>query len=284
MGLLSARACAKPCLPLGRRWAAGDHRSRMPALLRARTLERSRPYPEGTPLRTDRTGRKPRGGRQGVLFLSRFVAHSLLPERRFTSTRRQPFRTINWSARIAAADLNLPEYELIDTGVFEGEPLFRRVRRVRQAELRTIFISGSLSRIARTNPPRSSFCRLSGFAIPGSGAARTKAALSNRESGATKRAGSRPNTKHSSRCISSTRQPTSFFSPKTKQIFSAFTASRTTRPFVKDSFHDLHRFGRQIGDQSGSPRDQGCSGLSPEARRRRITDGVSPAGLGGRMG
>ena len=80
VGLLSARACAEPSLPVGRRWTTGDHGSRMPALLRARALERSRPYPEGTSLWANRAGRKPRRGRQGMLFLSRFVAHSLLPE------------------------------------------------------------------------------------------------------------------------------------------------------------------------------------------------------------
>src|ERR1700693_2724663 len=78
--LFSSRTCAEPGLPLGRRWAAGDHGPRMPALLRPGALEWPRPNPERTSVRANWPGRKPWGGRQGVLFLSRFVADPLLPQ------------------------------------------------------------------------------------------------------------------------------------------------------------------------------------------------------------
>ena len=49
-------------------------------LLRLRLLERTRPHPEGAPVRPDRPGRQSRRRRQGVLLLPGFHAHSLLHE------------------------------------------------------------------------------------------------------------------------------------------------------------------------------------------------------------
>ena len=42
------------------------------------------------------------------------------------------FPYAGWSRRTAAAARAEPEFELLDTGVFDGRPLLRRLRRVRQ--------------------------------------------------------------------------------------------------------------------------------------------------------
>ena len=63
------------------------------------------------------------------------------------------------------------EYELVDTGIFDREPLFRRRGRIRQGR------AGGLADSHQHQQPRpgggadSTCCRRSGFATPGAGAA-----------------------------------------------------------------------------------------------------------------
>ena len=78
LDLLPARPCAQPRLPLGRGWAAGDHGPRMPALLRARPVERTRPDPQRAVVRLERRRGQPRRGREGGVFLPRLDPHPLL--------------------------------------------------------------------------------------------------------------------------------------------------------------------------------------------------------------
>ena len=83
---------------------------------------------------------QPRRGRQGVLLLPRRHADPLLHASCSTSTRRPSSRTPGWSRRTAAAARHDPEFELLDTGVFDDEPLLRRLRRVRQGGPEDILI------------------------------------------------------------------------------------------------------------------------------------------------
>ncbi len=80
LGLLPPRPRAQPRLPLGRGRPAGDHRPRVPPLLRGGALERARSDPQGAALRPDRPRGEPRRRRQGGLLLPRFDADPLVHE------------------------------------------------------------------------------------------------------------------------------------------------------------------------------------------------------------
>ena len=80
LGLLPARPRPQPGLPLGRGRPARHLRPRVPAVLRARAVERARPDPQGAALRPDRPRGQPRRGRQGVLLLPRLDADALVHE------------------------------------------------------------------------------------------------------------------------------------------------------------------------------------------------------------
>ena len=71
-------------------------------------------------------------------------------------------------------DLNLPEFELIDTGVFEGGRYFDVFAEYAKKSPNDIHIRITVANRA-TNQPRSSFFRPSGFAIPGFGVVPMKA-------------------------------------------------------------------------------------------------------------
>ena len=122
--LFSARPRPQPRLSLGRGRPAGHLRSRVPALLCAGAVERQGPDPQGAALRPDRPRGKSRRGREGDLFLPRFVADAFVPARRFTSIRRRPFPTTGWSTRTAAAASSIREFELVDTGIFDDNRYF----------------------------------------------------------------------------------------------------------------------------------------------------------------
>ena len=62
------------------------------------------------------------------------------------------------------------EYELLDTGIFDDDRYFRRVRGVRQGRARKTFSSGSPCTIAGRKRPGCVSCRRYGFATPGPGA------------------------------------------------------------------------------------------------------------------
>ena len=84
-----------------------------------------------------------------------------------TSTLTPPFPTKIWSATNAARGGDEPEYELIDTGIFDDDRYSRRVRRVRQGRHRTTSWCASPRRIAVLMPRHSTSCRTSGSATRG---------------------------------------------------------------------------------------------------------------------
>ena len=94
------------------------------ALLRARALERARPDPQGAALRPDRPRGQPRRGRQGVLLLPRRHADPLLHAGalQVPAGARSPTRELVEENRRRGRDE--PEYELLDTGVFDDDRYF----------------------------------------------------------------------------------------------------------------------------------------------------------------
>jgi len=156
LGLPAARPRAEPRVSLGRGRAPRDHRPRMPALLRGRALERSRPDPQGAALRPHRSRGQSRRGREGVLLLPRRDAHRLLSEGTLqVSATRVP---------VCAAGRGGPAPREARRGARAGRhghlrrrSLFRRHRRVREGLARRHFDprDGRQPRSGRGAAPRS---------------------------------------------------------------------------------------------------------------------------------
>ena len=170
LGLLPARARPLAGLSLGRGRPRRDLRPPPVRLLRDRALEREGPDPEGAPLRPDGPAGQPRRGRQGVLLLPRLDADALLHEGALqvpaarvpvpAARRREP-------APRRGSD---PEFELVDTGIFDDDRYFDVFAEYAKASPDDILV-----RIARRQPRSrggdgSTCCRRSGSATPGPGA------------------------------------------------------------------------------------------------------------------
>ena len=87
-------------------------------------VERARSHPERTPLRAHRQRGQPRRGREGILLLPRQHAHAFLHEvsLQVSAGANSPTRT--WWRRTGAAAEDQPEFELMDTGVFNEDRYF----------------------------------------------------------------------------------------------------------------------------------------------------------------
>ena len=167
---LPARPRPQPRLPLGRRRAAGHHRSRMPPLLRARALERERPDPQGAAVRPDGPGGQPRRGRQGALLLPRRHADPLVHE---------------GALQVPAARVSLRAARRGEPPPRQDDASSRADRhRASSTTTATSTCSSSTRRPPRRHPDpdhgrqprargrRCTCCRRSGFATPGRGADR----------------------------------------------------------------------------------------------------------------
>ena len=118
------------------RWSEdglGGHLRPPPAALpRVRLLERARPDPQGADLRADRQRGQPRRGRQGVLVVPRLDPDPLLDALARTRTRRRSSPTPTSLAENRRRGREGPEYELLDTGVFDDDRYWDIERRLRQ--------------------------------------------------------------------------------------------------------------------------------------------------------
>ena len=133
LGIFSARACEEPGVPLGRGRPAGDHRPGRAPLLLPGALERAGPDPQGASLRPDRSRRESRGGRQGGVLLPRLDAHPLLHEGPVQVSPGGVSRTrllVEENRRRSKIE---PEFELCDTGVFDGGRYFDVHRGIRES-------------------------------------------------------------------------------------------------------------------------------------------------------
>ena len=114
----------------------GHQRRPADPLFRARAVERTRPDPEGTVVRPDQQRGQPRRRRQGVLLLPRRDADALVSARRSTSIRSGSFRTRELVDENRRRGKDDPEFELVDTGVFDEQPLLRCRHGIREAARR----------------------------------------------------------------------------------------------------------------------------------------------------
>jgi len=127
VGILQPRSGAQPRLPLERGWPRRHLRRGANPVLRAGTVERARPDPQGTRVRAHRQRRQPRRGREGSLFLQGRAA----------------------LARLAAISLQIPakRLPLPATGGRKRAPFAYRTgvrhRRFRRARQRTLLGRGS---------------------------------------------------------------------------------------------------------------------------------------------
>ena len=113
---------------------------------------------------------QPRRGREGVLLLPRHHADPLLHEVALQVPAARVSRTRSSSRRTAAAAAAGPEFELLDTGIFDDDRYFDIVRRVREGDARGHrHPHRGLQPRARSRR-RSTSCRTSGSATPGPGA------------------------------------------------------------------------------------------------------------------
>ena len=122
------------------RWSedglGGGLRRPAAALPGAGLLERARPDPEGADLRAHRPRGQPRRGRQGVLVVRRLDADPLVDALALPlSAGRVPLRR-NSSTENAPRGRDEPEYELVDTGVFDDGPLLGDRGRLREGRPR----------------------------------------------------------------------------------------------------------------------------------------------------
>ena len=95
-----------------------------PAVLRDRLVERAGPDPQGAPVRPRRPGGQSRRGREGGVLLPRRHAHRDATCAACTSTPSARSRTRSSSRRTRRRGRGLPEYELLDTGVFDENRYF----------------------------------------------------------------------------------------------------------------------------------------------------------------
>ena len=130
-------------------------------------VERSRPHPQGAALRAHRQRGQPRRGREGVLLLPRLHAHPLLHEGALqVPAGGVPLRAAGGGE--PPAGRSEPEFELLDTGVFDDDRYFDVAVEYAKAGVDDILV-----RITATNRgPAAALCTSSppsGSATPGPG-------------------------------------------------------------------------------------------------------------------
>ena len=131
LGVFPARPRPQPRLSLGRRRPAGHQRPRVPALLRPGALERPRPDPQGAAVRPDQPeGNHGEDVKECYFYLDATPTHSYMKALYKYPQAEFPYARLVEENRRRGRDE--PEFELIDTGVFDERPLLRRLRRIRQ--------------------------------------------------------------------------------------------------------------------------------------------------------
>ena len=114
----------------------GISRPPVPAVLRARAVERAGPDPQGAPLRADRPGGQPRRGRQGGLLLPRRHADALLRQGALQVPAGARSRIDALVEENAARGRDEPRVRARGHRRLRRGPLLRRAGRVRQGRAR----------------------------------------------------------------------------------------------------------------------------------------------------
>ena len=122
--VLPPRPQPVPGLPVGRGRPGRHLRPLAAPVLRPRPVERPRPHPQGAAVRPDQHRGQPRGGRQGVLVAARLHAHPLVDALALQVPPGGVSRTASLCEESRRRDRSSPEYELLDTGVFDDDRYF----------------------------------------------------------------------------------------------------------------------------------------------------------------
>ena len=132
MDLFPPRTRPQPRLPLGRGRHLRALRPGTTPVLRSDLLERRRPHPQRTLLRSHRSARQPRRGREGGILVSRSRAHRLVVARPLplsaTPLPLRPLGRRKRPARSARSGIRTPRYRRL-----RGGSLLRDRGRLRQS-------------------------------------------------------------------------------------------------------------------------------------------------------
>ena len=262
------RAGALPRLPLERGRTRRHLRPAPAHLLRPGALERTRSDPEGAALRSDRSARQSRRGRQGVLLLPRLDPDALVHEVPVqVSAGRIPVRAAGErerGARPRPAGVRAPRHRRI-----RRRPVLRRLRGVRQGLSRR-HPRAHHRRESRTRSRASR--RAADDLVPQSMVlvAREQPGLPFREAWRPPASSRSSSTTPCTAAVSSTakaRRPSC--SPATRPTASGSSGHRIRAPFVKDGIDDF-----VVADRAGS--------INPDGDRHEVRGSlpttVSPGG------
>ena len=174
LGVLPARPRPLPRLPLGRGRPGRHLRRRAAAVPRARAVERPRPDPQGADVRPDRqrratTARTPRstGGTSTRCRATPGCAGA-------TTTRSGRSRTTSSWPRTAGAARTEPEYELLDTGVFDDDRYWIVEVDYAKADPDDLLMRVRVTNAGPGRRRRCTCCRPCGSATPGPGTRRRR--------------------------------------------------------------------------------------------------------------
>ena len=198
-------------------------------------------------VRPDRQRRQPRRGRQGVLLLSRQHADALLHEVPVQVSAARRSRTTSSSTRTAAAARSEPEYELLDTGVFDDDRYFDVFVEYAKADSGRHPVPDHRRESRRPSRRRSTCCRRSGSATPGPGDVTTdtrrRACAAARPSRAPSRSSCRT-AMLGARTLTAEGQPAAAVHRERDEQRSGCSARRRARRYVKDGINDYVVHGR----------------------------------------
>ena len=244
------------------------------AVLRARALERQRPDPQGAAVRPDQQRGQPRRGREGVLLLPRRHANALLPALPLqVPAGGVPLRRPRQDERRTVADE--PEYELLDTGVFDEDRYFDVLSSTRRPPRRTCSCGSRPTTAARTGR-RCTSCRRSGSATRGRGRQHDERPRAPRRSPATCRRWSR---RAPDPGRAAPRLPRRARAPlhRERDQYRAAAGRPEPEPYVKDGI-DEHVVTRARGRREpGAGGDEGRGALRTRGGARRLGGGPAPA-------
>ena len=266
LGLLPARPRPQPGLPLGR----GRHRRALrraaAALPGAGAVERPRPDPQGAPVRPDQRRGQSRRGRQGALLLPRRHADALLPEDALQVPAARVSRTRSWSRRTAAAASDEPEFELLDTGVFDDDRYFDVFVEYAKAGAERHPDADHRPQPRPGGAPTCTCCRSSGSATPGRGASPAVEAGAGRST-ARRRGRGASATRLGAYHLYRRRRRAVALHATTRPTRGGCSAQPTPTGYFKDAFHEYVVARQRRRRQPAAARHEGRGALP--ARRPR---------------
>ena len=248
----------------------------------AGAVERARPDPQGAAVRPDRQRGQPRRGRQGVLLLPRLHADALLHEDALqVSAGGVPLRA-TWSTRTGGAARSEPEYELLDTGVFDDDRYFDVFVEYAKADADDILIRITVDQPRARAGAARTCCRRSGSATPGPGAATRRgpscARPRDRRQSASSRSTSR---RYGTRWLLLRRRARAAVHRERDQHAHGCSATPNRARYVKDGINDCVVDGDGDGGEPGTTRHQGRGALRADVAPARRVDAC---GCGSRDG